>query len=313
MEFIQAKIYFYGNQDDIRRIHLPRDITFDGLVQILKGQQAWVDVSDPSIELKYMDQEADWIIFKSQEEWQIALDTARELGYVIRIEVIKKKAPTSEKVISFVKGIDFRGLWGAVMDNVSSIKPLVTTFTNGLCQPQQIEHEHEVQRTTIVDKQDLIVPTVKFSEIESDMSLTEVFADDFRNLTASDYFYSDMSDSAFLTSSTVEKVQAPEPIKEDFEDEPVEEEAYERSYSSSTDSEEEDEEEDEEEKQEEEELSEDEDEEQEVTELINPQYEKALGQILEMGFHESERPKMIQYLAEYDGDVIRVVQRLLEN
>jgi hypothetical protein len=294
MEFVQAKIYFYvndGEATDIRRIHLPVDITFDDLLHVLKSQQSWVDLKDPLVELTYMDMEEDWISFKSQEEWQLCLDYARQSSMVLRISVSKKPTPASEKVISFVKKIDFKGIWGSVVQNVSSLQPIVSSFANGLCQPQ-IYEEDVVQpkpTATVVEEVDYV----------QQMDLTFVddafIEDEFKH--CSDSFYSDMSQSFLKPIDVNVEEKYTKPVDED--------ESFESS--SEIDTEECDEE------SEESELSEEEEEEEEEEQVsIPPQFEMAYQQIMDMGFSPTEREKVFKYLIDYEGDVVRVVQHLLE-
>jgi hypothetical protein len=277
------------------------------LLAILKSQQSWVDVSDPLVEITYMDQEEDWIVFKSQEEWNICLETAIQLQMVVRINVAMKSTPTTEKVISFVKGIDFKGLWGSVLQNVTNIQPIMATLRNGLCHPQIYDNEEvpKPRPATIVDKVDVEQMDLTFVD---DAFHEEFESADFNNVT--DSFYSEMS---VYIPEIVEEIEMP---KEEIEEESCDESSFD-DISSGDESDEEEQEDKSSDSDSDEDKSsdssDDEDEEQEVKQVeCPPQYVLGLQQLLDMGFAPSEREKLINYLIDFDGDVVRVVQHLLE-
>jgi hypothetical protein len=86
---INAKVYFHNNStDDIRRVSIPTTTTLLDLYPLLNTHHPWVNSTNA--ELKYQDEDNDWVQFSSQQEWNIALEQATLLKTPFRLSVTNK-------------------------------------------------------------------------------------------------------------------------------------------------------------------------------------------------------------------------------
>ncbi|KAL0476591.1 hypothetical protein AKO1_006066 [Acrasis kona] len=71
MSIIDTKIYFdKDNQKDIRRICLPKEITLNVLVTLIKDSHPWVDLRTSDI--KYQDEDKEWVQLSTEADWAMA-------------------------------------------------------------------------------------------------------------------------------------------------------------------------------------------------------------------------------------------------